>query len=308
MSRFLPHCLAASTIRRRSRSSLASRVHHRALGDQWDQPGHPQLGRLLDEPVEPLPFGDRRRQGQPAGGHSIGDRLAEQREVDPVLAGTLHRARCEPLAIEDLDDLPDPDPADPVRWRASSPSRTSRPSTGGSGQKQRSAIWHPSGRSRKPSAHLTDRRSGTRSEGRPRLLGQLGLRGRQTLGVETPLEADARAVSGRHPLHFDGCTTRRSPAWSTRSRRANGHRPRGGRPGQVGGPGCGRLPSLADRPGDKRKGGSAIYCASVRWPGEGSRNQRSRGVTPPGRRSVTRPNSAVPRNYKSCSRSTGVRA
>ena len=79
-----------------------------------DQPGHSQLGRLLDEPVEPLPLGDRRRQGQPAGGHAIGDRLAEQGEVDPVLAGARHPgARREPLAIEDLDDLPDPDPADP---------------------------------------------------------------------------------------------------------------------------------------------------------------------------------------------------
>ena len=53
------HCLDASTITLRSRSSLRrSGIDDRPLGDQRDQPGDPQLRRLLDQPVEPLALGD----------------------------------------------------------------------------------------------------------------------------------------------------------------------------------------------------------------------------------------------------------
>ena len=47
-------------------------VDDRALSDDGDKPGHTQLRRFFDQPVEPLPRGNCGGQGQSAGQNPVG--------------------------------------------------------------------------------------------------------------------------------------------------------------------------------------------------------------------------------------------
>ena len=93
-----------------------ARIHHRALRHDRHQAVHPQLGRLLHQPVEPLPLRHRRGQRHATGRHSIGQRLAQRREVDPVPPHLPHhRTRRKSLPVKHFNQGTGAEPADPAQ-------------------------------------------------------------------------------------------------------------------------------------------------------------------------------------------------
>jgi hypothetical protein len=119
-------------------------VHHRAPGPQGDQPGHAQFGRLLDQPVEPIGLGHGRRQGQVARRGAVRQRVAAGGQVDPVAAQARHDGPVRsPPAVEDLDDVPRPQPAHPGQVARLVPGQHQAAGDGGIGAVE--AVGHRAG-------------------------------------------------------------------------------------------------------------------------------------------------------------------
>ena len=90
----------------------AARVDRRPLGPQQHQPGHPQLRRLLHQPVEPLTLGAGRRQRQVDPRHMSLFHPGDKAQQNLSLAQLPHLSQTtSPVAIKQFDPFPRLHPA-----------------------------------------------------------------------------------------------------------------------------------------------------------------------------------------------------